>query len=168
MDIQQAAIDNTLTNAFRNGVDDKITGLAEDLYSFTPEQKFDLIVASLYQMPTDPRGQYSGHRDVDYWGRNLLDHFISELPNYLTDHGVAYMMQVSMLSARRTETLLSRHGYTARVIDFNLYQFNPVFMENLEQIKRVEELSDAYHFKYGENEHVMVMYLLEITRESTA
>ena len=168
VDIQQAAIDNTLTNAFRNGVDDKITGLAEDLYSFTPEQKFDLIVASLYQMPTDPRGQYSGHRDVDYWGRNLLDHFISELPNYLTDHGVAYMMQVSMLSARRTETLLSRHGYTARVIDFNLYQFNPVFMENLEQIKRVEELSDAYHFKYGENEHVMVMYLLEITRESTA
>lgn len=164
VDIQQAAIDNTLTNAFRNGVADKLTGLSEDLYSFTPPQKFDLIVASLYQMPTDPRGQYSGHRDVDYWGRNLLDHFIGELPNYLEDNGVAYIMQVSMLGAHRTETQLRQNGYAARVIDFNLYQFNPVFEKNLEQIKRVEELSDAYHFAFGEHDHVMVMYLLEVRR----
>ena len=166
VDIQPEAIDNTLTNAFRNGVADKIVGLAEDLYSFTPEKKFDLIVASLYQMPTDPRGQYSGHRDVDYWGRNLLDHFISELPNYLEADGVAYAMQISMLGAHRTETLLKQHGYTVRVIDFNLYQFNPVFHQNLEQINRVEELSDAYHFTLGGDEHVMVMYLLEITADS--
>ena len=165
VDIQREAIDNTLTNAFRNGVADKITGLAEDLYSFTPEHKYDLIVASLYQMPTDPRGQYSGHRDVDYWGRNLLDHFISELPNYLEADGAAYLMQISMLGAHRTETLLKQRGYTTRVIDFNLYQFNPVFHQHLEQINRVEELSDAYHFTFGGDEHVMVMYLLEIRRE---
>ena len=164
VDIQQAAIDNTMTNAYRNGVADKLVGLSEDLYSFTPAQKFDLIVASLYQMPTDPRGQYSGHRDVDYWGRNLLDHFISELPNYLEDDGVAYLMQVSMLGAHRTETQLRQNGYAVRVIDFNLYQFNPVFDQNLEQIKRVEELSDAYHFSFGEHEDVMVMYLLEVRK----
>ncbi len=164
VDIQQEAIDNTMTNAFRNGVAGKITGLSEDLYSFTPQQKFDLIVASLYQMPTDPRGHYSGHRDVDYWGRNLLDHFITELPNYLEENGVAYLMQVSMLGAHRTEAQLRKNGYAARVIDFNLYQFNPVFNHNLEQIKRVEELSDAYHFTFGENENVMVMYLLEVRK----
>ena len=164
MDIQPEAIENTMTNAFRNGVADKITGLSEDLYSFTPAQKFDLVVASLYQMPTDPRGQYSGHRDVDYWGRNLLDHFISELPNYLEENGTAYLMQVSMLGAHRTESQLRKNGYTARVIDFNLYQFNPVFNQNLEQIKRVEELSDAYHFALGEDQHVMVMYLLEVRK----
>ena len=32
-----------------------------------------------------------------------------------------------------------------------LYDFNPVFEENLEQIQRVEELSDAYHFKFGDS-----------------
>ncbi len=165
VDIQQAAIDNTMTNAFRNGVADKIIGLSEDLYSFTPEQKFDLVVASLYQMPTDPRGQYSGHRPVDYWGRNLFDHFISELRHYLEDDGVAYVMQVSMLGAHRTETLLRKNGYSAQVIDFNLYQFNPMFNQNLEQIKRVEELSDAHHFTFAENENVMAMYLLEVRRE---
>lgn len=164
MDIQPAAIENTMTNAFRNGVADTIIGLAEDLYSFTPPHSFDLIVASLYQMPTDPRGQYSGHRDVDYWGRNLLDHFIAELPNYLTETGTAYVMQVSMLGAQRTEAQLRTNGYTARVIDFNLYHFNPVFNQNLAQIKRVEQLSDAYHFSFGENDNVMVMYLLEVKK----
>ena len=53
-------------------------------------------------------------------------------------------------------------GMKARVIDFNLYRFSPIFHENLEQIQRVEELSDAYHFVLGEDEHVMVMYLLEV------
>ncbi|MGI9311671.1 MAG: homocysteine S-methyltransferase family protein [bacterium] len=164
VDIQQSAIDNTMTNAFRNGVAERITGMAEDLYSFTPAQRYDLIVASLYQMPTDPRGQYSGHRDVDYWGRNLLDQLIGELPNYLEDDGVAYVMQISMLGARRTEALLRRNGYAARVVDFNLYQFNPVFNQHLDQIKRVEALSDAYHFAYGADEHVMAMYLLEVKK----
>ena len=166
VDIQSQAIENTMTNAFRNGVADRVIGLSEDLYSFTPRQKFNLIVASLYQMPTDPRGQYSSHRDVDYWGRNLLDHFISELPNYLEEDGTAYLMQVSMLGAHRTEAQLKQNGYQVRVVDFNLYQFNPVFNEHLEQIKRVEELSDAYHFSFGENDNVMVMYLLEVRRSS--
>jgi len=163
VDIQQAAIANTMTNAYRNGVASNITGVAEDLYSFTPAERFDLIVASLYQMPTDPRGQAGGHRDVDYWGRNLLDHLIAQLPAYLAPDGVAYLMQISILGARRTRRLLAQHGYKARVVDFNLYQFNPVFHRHLDQINRVEELSDAYHFTFGADEHATVMYLLEVT-----
>ena len=42
--------------------------------------------------------------------------------------------------------------------------FNPVFEENLEQIQRVEELSDGYHFKFGDH-HTMVMYLIEVTHQ---
>ena len=164
IDIQAEAVENTMTNAFRNGVAEKITGNCEDLYSFTPSQKYDLVVASLYQMPTDPRGRYGGHRDVDYWGRNLLDHLISELPNYLEEDGVAYLMQVSMLGAERTESELKKNGYAVRVVDFNLYHFNSSFNQNLGQIKRVEQLSDAYHFSFGENENAMVMYLLEVKK----
>jgi homocysteine S-methyltransferase len=166
-DILKEAVDNTLTNAFRNGVSDRMTGIAADLYSFLPEEKFDVIVASLYQMPTNPRGQTRGHRDIDYWGRNLLDHFIKNLQNYLNDDGTAYLMQVSMLGAKRTEDLLARYGYQAKVVDFNLYQFNPVFKDNLPQINEVERLSDAYHFKFGQEEHTMVMYLLEISKIQT-
>jgi len=168
VDIQPAAIANTKTNAYRNGVADSITGVAEDLYSFMPAEPFDLIVASLYQMPTDPRGRAGGHRDVDYWGRNLFDHLIAQLPAYLAPGGVAYLMQTSILGARRTMRLLARHGYKARVVDFNLYQFNPVFHRHLAQIRRVEEQSDAYHFTFGADEHVTVMYLLEVTAVDSA
>ena len=162
IDIHQASVDNTMTNAFRNGVAEKLTGAVADLYSYEPEYKFDVIVASLYQMPTDPKGHYSSHRDIDYWGRNLLDHLIRELPNLLEKKGVAYLMQVSMLGAERTQQLLERQGYQSRVIDFNLYHFNPVFEDNLAQIEKVEALSDAYHFSFDGQENVMVMYLLEV------
>jgi len=162
IDIDEASVNNTLVNAYRNDVAARVTGLTRDLYLYQPENKFDVIVASLYQMPTDPAGQHSGHRDVDYWGRNLLDHFISQLPLLLENTGVAYVMQVSMLGAEQTTKLLAEQGYQCRVIDFNLYQFNPVFADNLDQIRMVESLSDAYHFDLGRNEHVMVMYLLEI------
>lgn len=163
-DILPEAVNNTLTNAFRNGVADCMTGIAADLYSFLPEDKYDVVVASLYQMPTNPKGQSRGHRDIDYWGRNLLDHFIKNLDKYMNQDGVAYLMQVSMLGARRTQDLLQKRGYKFQVVDFNLYQFNPVFSDNLEQIYAVEKLSDAYHFKYSEDDHTMVMYLLKITR----
>ena len=162
IDIDEASVNNTLVNAYRNDVAARVTGLTRDLYLYQPDKRFDVIVASLYQMPTDPAGQHSGHRDVDYWGRNLLDHFISQLPLLLESNGVAYVMQVSMLGAEQTTSLLAEHGYQCRVIDFNLYQFNPVFADNLDQIRMVESLSDAYHFDLGRNEHVMVMYLLEI------
>ena len=61
----------------------------------------------------------------------------------------------------RTVEILERSGFRCKVIDFSLFHFGPVFQENIEQIRRVEELSDAYHLTFGEDE-VMVMYLLEI------
>lgn len=164
IDIQKEAVANTLTNAFRNDVADRVKGKVVDLYAFSPEEKYDLIVASLYQMPTDPKGKFSGHRIIDFWGRNLIDHFIDALPGLLNDEGVVYLMQVSILGQYRTAALLEQRGFKSRLIDFNLYDFNPVFEENLEQILRVEELSDAFHFKFGDH-HTLVMYLIEITHQ---
>ena len=99
-----------------------------------------------------------------FGGRNLLDHFIDALPRFLTDYGVVYLMQVSLVGQYRTAALLEEKGFKSHVVDFNLYEFSPVFMENLEQIQRVGELSDAYHFRFG-RQHMMVIYLLEVTRQ---
>jgi S-methylmethionine-dependent homocysteine/selenocysteine methylase/SAM-dependent methyltransferase len=163
-DLQERATRNTLSNAFRNGVADRVTAKAVDLYTYQPDEKFDLIVASLFQMPVDPMGNVTGHRPVDFWGRNLLDHLIRLLPQLLTEDGVAYLMQISILGQLRTAELLDRAGFEGRVIDFAFFQFSPVFYENIEQIKRVEQLSDAYHLQFGE-EDVMVMYLIEARRK---
>jgi S-methylmethionine-dependent homocysteine/selenocysteine methylase/SAM-dependent methyltransferase len=163
IDIQPEAVANTMTNAFRNSVAERVRGKVTDLYTFVPEQRYDVVVASVYQMPVDPEGEITGHRPADYWGRNLLDHLLSNLPLFLSDGGVAYVLQISLLGQRRTAELLAERGMACRVIDFSFFPFTAVFRENLEQIRRVEKTSDAYHFALGGDE-VMVMYLLEAAR----
>ena len=164
IDIDEAAVKNTLTNAFRNGVADRVSAARQDLFPWVPEERYDLIVASLYQMPVDPFEQVTTHRPLDYWGRNLLDHLIRLLPEALAEDGTAYIMQLSIIGERRTAQLLDRVGFESRVVDFGFFEFNSVFDEKREQITRVEEHSDAYHLELG-NSDTMVAYLIEVTRK---
>jgi hypothetical protein len=130
---------------------------------FEPEERYDVVVGSVYQMPVDPFEQLTGHRPLDYWGRNLLDHLIGLLPRLLTDDGIALLMQLSILSQVQTAELLENEALVARVVDFGFFPFTDVFAENRAQIARVEDLSDAYHLRLGEQD-LMVAYLLEISR----
>jgi len=164
IDIEPAAVKNTMTNAFRNGVADRVSAAVQDLYPWVPEERYDVIVASLYQTPVDPFEPVVSHRPLDYWGRGLVDHLLRMLPEALADDGTAYVMQLSIIGERRTTQLLDRLGYQARVVDFGLFEFTELFSDAREQIARVEELSDAYHLKLGATD-VMAAYLLEITRK---
>ena len=140
IDIQRSAVANTLANAFRNGVADRVSGAEVDLYMVEPERRYDLVVASLYQMPVDPFEQAGGHRPLDYWGRNLVDHLLQLLPRLLDDGGAALVMQLSIVSRLQTEALLAEHGLTSRVVDYSFFPFTPLFERSLDQIERVEEL----------------------------
>lgn len=120
-----------------------------------------MIVACLEQTPIDPYQQVSTHRPLDYWGRTPLDHLLAKLPDALAPEGVAYVMQLSILSARRTATLLESAGLGMRVVDYQLCGVPPELDEHRSQIRRVEELSDAYHLRVAECE-LLVAYLLEI------
>jgi SAM-dependent methyltransferase len=165
IDIDRVAVTNTLTNAFRNGVADRVSAAAVDLFPWVPDERYDVIVASLYQTPVDPFEQVSTHRPLDYWGRNLVDHLIGLLPTALADDGVAYIMQLSIIGQRRTAEQLDVLGFSSRVVDFAFFEFHELFKEQSLQIDRVEQLSDAYHLKLG-GQDVMVAYLIEITRRN--
>ncbi len=165
IDLEKHAVANALANAFRNGVVDRVSAESVDLYPWVPEERYDVIVASLYQMPVDPLEQGVSHRPRDYWGRNLLDHLICKLPEALAPDGVAYLMQLSILSQQRTAELLDEQGFAARVVDFGFFEFTEPFREQREQILRVETFSDAYHLTFAEGEDVMVAYLLEVTHK---
>jgi S-methylmethionine-dependent homocysteine/selenocysteine methylase/SAM-dependent methyltransferase len=162
IDIDRRAVANTLSNAFRNGVADRMTGEAVDLYPWVPRDRYDVVVASLYQMPVDPYEQPNSHRPLDFWGRNLLDHLITLLPRLLAPGGTAYLMQLSILGQARTAELLARAGYEAKVVDFAFFDFHQLFTERKAHIERVEALSDAYHLRFRDDD-VMVAYLLEVT-----
>jgi S-methylmethionine-dependent homocysteine/selenocysteine methylase len=163
IDVDRRAVSNTLTNAFRNGVADRVSATGVDLYPWVPEERYEVIVASLYEVPVDPFQQVAGHRPVDYWGRGLLDQLIRKLPQALAPEGVAYVVQLSVASQERTLELLDRVGLEARVVDYTLFGFPPALADSRAQIERVEELSDAYHVQLGKHD-VMVAYLLEIGR----
>jgi S-methylmethionine-dependent homocysteine/selenocysteine methylase/SAM-dependent methyltransferase len=164
MDIDPAAVANALTNAFRNDVAERLTAATVDLFPWVPEERYDVIVASLYQTPVDPFEQVSTHRPLDFWGRNLIDHLIGLLPEALADDGVAYIMQLSIIGQERTLEELDERGLRSRVLDYAFFEFHELFDDKSAQIARVEELSDAYHLRLGER-NVMVAYLLEVTRK---
>jgi S-methylmethionine-dependent homocysteine/selenocysteine methylase len=165
IDIDRNAVANTLANAFRNGVADRVTGATADLFDWEPDRSFDVVAASLYQLPVDPFEEPTGHRPLDYWGRTLLDHFLRLLPKLLAPEGKAYVMQLSIVGQLRTERLLAAGGLEARVVEFSFFPFGPLFAENRAQIERVEQLSDAYHIAVG-GEDVMVANLLEVTHKT--
>src|SRR5207344_2004721 len=87
IDIDRNAIANTISNAYRNGVGDRVSGDDVDLYQWTTEDRYD---------------EPSGHRPLDYWGRNQLDHFLSRLPKLLTADGKALVMQLSIVGQAAT------------------------------------------------------------------
>ena len=162
IDIDRNAVANTLANAFRNGVSDRVTGDTADLFDWEPDRSFDVVVASLYQLPVDPFEEPTGHRPLDYWGRTLLDHFLRLLPKLLAPGGKAYVMQLSIIGQHATERMLAAAGLDGRVVEFSFFPFGPLFEQSRAQIERVEQLSDAYHIAVGDQD-VMVAYLLEVT-----
>jgi len=163
IDVDARAVANTRENAFRNGVSDRMSVACVDLYPWVPEERYEVIVASLYQVPVDPFQRVSTHRPLDYWGRNAFDQVIAKLPQALAPEGVAYVVQLSILSQQRTEELLAAAGFTATVVDYDLFHFHEAFAPSIAQIERVEELSDAYHLHLSDH-NVVVAYLLEVRR----
>ena len=162
IDIDRNAIANTLANAFRNGVAERVSGHEADLYEWEPEQRYDICVASLYQMPVDPFEEPTGHRPLDYWGRNILDHFIRILPRVLAADGKAYFMQLSVIGQRETSRQLQKLGLKTRVVDFSFFPFGELFEANRGQIQRVKQMSDAFDLQLAGRD-IMVAYLLEVT-----
>ena len=165
IDVDPRAVGNTLANAARNGVGDRVSGATADLFDWQPDRSFEVVVASLYQLPVDPFSEPPGHRPLDYWGRTLLDHFLRLLPRLLEPGGRAYVMQLSIIGQQETERMLARAGLGARVVAFSFFPFGPLFEGSSEQIGRVEQLSDSYHIAVG-GDDVMVAYLLEVTHRA--
>lgn len=161
IDVNARAVDATLTNAFRNGVADRVSAAAVDLYPWVPEERYEVIVASLDQTPADPAAQLATHRPMDYYGRNLVDQLIAKLPVALAPEGVAYLVHLSVLSQQRTAALIADAGLDVAVAAYTVAPFPPPLRESMAQVERVEELTDAYHLDVGDRPAVAA-YLLEL------
>jgi S-methylmethionine-dependent homocysteine/selenocysteine methylase/SAM-dependent methyltransferase len=165
IDIDERAVRNTESNAHRNGVGERMTAARIDIFPWVPEERYEVIVACVDQTPVDPEQQVTGHRPIDYWGRTPLDPVLAKLGDALAPEGVAYVVQLSILSQRRTTELLAACGLEVRVVDYGVFGFGPELDEHRTQIGRVERLSDAAHVRVGDRD-LLVAYLLEIRRRT--
>jgi release factor glutamine methyltransferase len=167
IDVDERAVTNTLENAFRQGVAERISIEVADIYPWVPEERYEVVVANVPQTPVDPRSQLSSHRPIDYWGRGLIDQIIGKLPRALAPEGSAFVTLASLLSRERTLELLAVAGLSADVVAWELQDLPAAYRAQAEHIAQVEQLSDGYTLRVGEDP-VLVTYLLEIRYGTTA
>ena len=114
IDLDERAATNTLENAFRQGVAERVSAEVADIYPWLPEERYEVVVANVPQTPVDPRSQLSSHRPTDYWGRGLVDQIIGKLRRALAPEGRAFLTLASLLSREKTLQLLAVAGYPRR------------------------------------------------------
>lgn len=161
IDLDERAVANTLDNAFRNGVADRVTGDVADIYPWLPEERYEVVVANLPQTPVDPMTQLFSHRPTDYWGRGLVDQVIAKLPKALAAEGRALLTLTSAISRERTMELLARAGLQAEIVAWELQDLPADHEAQREHLAHVEQLSDAYTVHLGDDD-ALVCYLVEI------
>lgn len=161
LDIDKRAVANTLENAFRNGVAELVSAEQADLYPWVPGERYELIVATLPQTPSDPIRQLSSHRPTDFWGRGLVDQAIAKLPHALAPEGCALLAVTSVLSQARTAELLAAAGLVATVVAWELQPLSPDHLAAREHLDHLVRITDAQILRSGQHE-VMGTYLLEV------
>ena len=161
IDLDERAVANTLDNAFRNGVADRVSAETADIYPWVPEERYEVVVANLPQTPIDPLSQQWSHRPTDYWGRGLVDQVIGKLAHALAPEGRALLTITSLLSRERTIAALAAAGVSAEVVAWEVQDLPADYREHREHIEEVERLSDAYTVRFDQ-EAALVVYLLEI------
>jgi hypothetical protein len=142
-----------------------MTAAQIDIFPWVPEERYEVIVACVEQTPVDPESHATGHRPIDYWGRTPMDPVLTKLADALAPEGVAYVVQLSILSQRRTAELLAAAGMEVRVVEYGVFPFPAELEKHRAQIARVEQLSDAAHIRAGDRD-LVVAHLLEIRRQS--
>jgi S-methylmethionine-dependent homocysteine/selenocysteine methylase len=165
IDVDEGAITDTLESAFENGVADRVSAEVGDLYPWVPEERYELIVGCLPQLPVDPLSQLSSHRPTDYWGRGLVDQMIAKIPRAIAAEGHALLALTSLLSRERTGARLAEAGLTGEVVAWELQDLPAGYRRNLGHLRTVQSSSDGYMLQVGDHD-VLVCYLLELRHDT--
>lgn len=113
VDINPYAVHCARRNARFNGVASKIFFVQGDLFSsFAKGIKFDLI---LFNAPYLPSGKYESSLLERSWaggktGREVINRFIDQAPEYLNAKGRILLMQSSLSNIEQTFHRLMNHG----------------------------------------------------------
>lgn len=120
VDINPYAIECAIKNAETNGVKEKIEFRRGDLFQpIKPNESFSLIVFNAPYLPSEPHEERSWIGKA--WaggpnGRRIIDHFVTDAPNFLADGGRIQLVQSSLSDIKRTLKMFSEMNFDAEII----------------------------------------------------
>lgn len=126
-DINPIALENTLLNARKLGLQEKVSARQSDLFKqIKPEEKFDLIASNPPYLPS--RGLKDVNLDGGKKGRELLERFLQGIPEHLNSGGKCFFLQSSFNSLPRTEKLLQELGLQFKLKARKRFAFEELYV----------------------------------------
>ena len=119
VDVNPYAIECAIKNAEAHGVKDVIEFRRGDLFqSIKPHERFSLILFNSPYLPSEPDEEkswigkaWAGGPD----GRNVIDRFILDAPNFLADGGKIQLVQSTLSDVDRTIQMFKERNMQATV-----------------------------------------------------
>ncbi|PIN84794.1 MAG: hypothetical protein COV47_05570 [Candidatus Diapherotrites archaeon CG11_big_fil_rev_8_21_14_0_20_37_9] len=113
IDINKKAVETTKKNCETAGYAEKITAIKSDLFSECGENA-DVIIFNPPYVATDnvKYVELDGGKN----GREILDRFLDEMPNYLKQKGRCIFLQTNINGYEETMTKLQKKGFECAII----------------------------------------------------
>ncbi|WP_456371639.1 HemK2/MTQ2 family protein methyltransferase [Methanocaldococcus sp.] len=131
VDINPYAIEIAKENAKLNNVD--IIVFKSDLFK-NVKGKFDVILFNPPYLPTSEDDKIDSYLNYAFdggkSGREVLDRFIDELPNYIKKNGVVQILQSSLTGEKETVDKLKSLGFYVKKVDTLKVPFEELMIIN--------------------------------------
>ncbi|ADG13413.1 methylase [Methanocaldococcus infernus ME] len=118
IDINPKAIELAKKNAKLNGV--KVKFYLSNLFE-NVKGKYDVILFNPPYLPTEEDDKIEGYLNYAFdggkEGREILDRFIDQVPNYLKEGGVVQLVQSSLTDIEKTLKAFKLKGFSVEVVD---------------------------------------------------
>jgi release factor glutamine methyltransferase len=129
-DLNPHAIECARLNIQANNVSGKVDVRQGDLFELIPKtEKFDLIVFNAPYLPSEPdeKKTWVGRA----WaggptGRQIIDKFIDEAPQYLKENGRILLAQSTLAKVEKTITKFSRAGLETSIVAEKKFPFETI------------------------------------------
>lgn len=125
VDLNEAALKNTVENVERIGLGRELEVRKSDLFEgISEKEKFDCIVFNPPYLISEDKSVLE--LDGGEKGREVLDKFLLDFENYLKDKGVCFFLQSSLNGEKETGKILQEKGF-----EFEVVAREKVFFEEL-------------------------------------
>ena len=119
VDVNPYAIECAIKNAQKNGVKEKIEFRRGDLFQpIKQNESFNMILFNSPYLPSEPDEEKSWIGKA--WaggpnGRQVIDRFIRDVPNFLADGGKIQLVQSSLSDVNKTIRMFNERNLQAKV-----------------------------------------------------